>query len=133
MTEKRSKLLCSRVQRQKVSCNMEDFNNWKAANQPKNIALSVSDKHRDDYREWRAIDQLLKAMDVATTDDIEHVDNDTNGSSQFFIIICGQQIAFRLGGVQLEGLCEFIKSIAAENFYDVDFEQSAVTDIDYDW
>lgn len=112
---------------------MENFNNWKDANQPKNIALSVSDRHRDDYKEWRAIDQLLKAMHVATTDDTQHFVNGTNGSRQFFISIGGQQIAFGLGGPQLEGLYQFIKQIAAENFYEVDFEQNAVTDIEYNW
>lgn len=133
MTEKQSKILCSRVQRQKVSYGMKDFNNWKEANQPKNIALSVSDTHRDDYREWRAIDQLLRAIDVAVTDDCQHTDNNTNGSDQFFIMIGGQQIAFSIGGPQLEGLCQFIQQIADENFYEVDFKQNAVTDIDYDW
>ena len=113
--------------------NTEDFISWKEANQPKNIALSVSDTHRDDYREWRAVDQLLQAIDIASDDDIQHTDNATNGSGQFFITIGGQQIAFRLGGPQLEGLYEFIKQLADENMYNVDIERHAVTDIEYDW
>lgn len=105
----------------------------KEANQPKNIALSVSDAQRHDYKEWRAVDQLLKAIDVAADDVCECLDNKLPFGDQFFITIAGQQIAFRLGGPQIEGLCQFIKQIAAENFYDVDFEQHVVTDIEYDW
>lgn len=100
--------------------------------QPKNIMLSVSDVSRHDYREWCAVDQLLKAIDTAADDCAQRIE--TNGDfEQFFITVGGQQIAFRLGGPQIDGLCQFIKWLADENMYDVDFKQNAVTDFEVDW
>lgn len=105
------------------------------------------------YSEEAAIENLLKDADeafsiyaaaseiLATTPTIlaEQLDagmsvdkimiaaSAVDNTQQFTININGKQHAFMLGAAQYEALIQFIKHIASENIYDVDYENNKVT------
>ena len=104
------------------------------------------------YSEEAAIESLLKDADeafsiyaaaseiLATTPTIlaEELDagmsvdkimiaaNAVDFNQQFTININGKQHAFMLGAAQYEALIQFVKHIASENRYDIDYENNKV-------
>lgn len=84
----------------------------------------------DSYKESEALQQLLRAVNDALDAENKRFERDAQyaGCEQFTITVGGVQTAFVLGGPQTQALCEFIQSIAAENFYAVDFDNDTVTE-----
>ena len=104
------------------------------------------------YSEEAAIESLLKDADeafsiytaaseiLATTPTIlaEELDagmsvdkimiaaNAVDFNQQFTININGKQHAFMLGAAQYEAIIQFVKHIASENIYDIDYENNKV-------
>lgn len=84
--------------------------------------------HLNSYNEAEALDQLIKAAHSLMTkvaDSFESAD-DSAENYEFTITVDGIQTAFYAGGPQIEALYSFIKHIADENFYYVDFDKMSV-------
>ena len=88
------------------------------------------DTNLNSYKEAKALQQLLRAID-----DAERLDNEKFASGdenipldQFTITIAGIQTAFIVGGPQTDALREFVAYIASDNGYAVDFDKSTVED-----
>ena len=77
------------------------------------------------YSEAAAIQQLLDAIDEAYEPEAEDW-------PQLKITIGCNEIAFTLGGPQIEGICKFCQQLADENAYSIDFENNVV-DCDDSW
>lgn len=88
--------------------------------------MKTSNIYNKNYSESAALQELLKAKKIAADAMFEAFDNDEDYDEQFTINIGGKSIAFMLGGTQMQALNEFVKSIADENFYEVDFEECTV-------
>ena len=86
--------------------------------------------HLNSYSEAAALQQLLQAANAALDAENQRIEADSDDAyrEQFTITIAGVQTAFILGGPQYQALTEFIQSIAAENFYAVDFDNATVKD-----
>lgn len=86
--------------------------------------------HLNCYSEAAALQQLLQAANAALEAENQrfNADSDDVCCDEFTITIAGVQTAFILGGPQYQALTEFIQSIAAENFYAVDFDKATVTE-----
>ena len=93
--------------------------------------FNTSDSRRPDYNEAQALDELLQVTSSLLEEANDAMDNDDytlTDCAQFTITVGGKSLAFILGGVQYQALCNFISSIADENLYTVDFYQSTVTE-----
>ena len=74
------------------------------------------------YNETEQLEKLLKAISKVNED----ADNYLDG--YFKIEIAGETIQLAYGGPQLEGLYCLVDQIAAENLYEVDYENNVVTE-----
>lgn len=87
------------------------------------------DASMETYRESAALQQLLEAIDSAAQADSNRSDEANEFiCSQFTITVGGVQTAFWLGGPQIDALCDFVRHIAAENFYTVDLINNIVSE-----
>lgn len=86
--------------------------------------------HLSSYSEAAALQQLMQAAADAIDAENQRFEADSNNIvfEEFTITVAGVQTAFILGGVQYQALVEFVKSIADENFYAVDFDKQTVED-----
>lgn len=89
------------------------------------------------YNEAEALQQLLQT----TTETLSHLDDNIvkmcdNGETvestdldvvdEFYITVGGIQTAFYIGPAQYEALCAFIRHLAGENLYEVNFDDCTV-------
>lgn len=84
--------------------------------------------HLSTYNEAEALEQLLKAAASAVEKVSKAFDENRNSDADvdFTITIDGVQTAFICGGPQIEALYSFIKHVASENWYEVDFHERTV-------
>lgn len=87
--------------------------------------------YRRGYSEAHALQMLLRMASYAADESTELTnfdDGETVSYEHFTINIAGHSIDFLAGGPQLEALCKFVDSIAAENGYLVNFNKCRVID-----
>lgn len=89
------------------------------------------------YNEAEALQQLLRIATETLSDLSDNIDKmcdngetiestDLDVVDEFYITVGGVQIAFYMGPAQCEALYAFIKHLAGENLYEVNFDDCTV-------
>lgn len=90
--------------------------------------IKTANIHHPEYKESEALQQLLQAAARQIDDDNYLCETNEKDFeiSQMTINVGGQSIAIIVGGPQYSALIGFVESIAAENGYVVDVNNSTV-------
>lgn len=80
----------------------------------------------DTYLESKALQQLLDNTNAALDHVVEELEAGRIIDEDITITVNGIQTAFFVSGPQVEAIYAFIKHLALENFYHVDFDEMIV-------